>query len=151
VEIIKHNNLSRAAHIIKSGGVLVYPTDTVWGIGCDANNKGAIERIKKIKNRKDTNFIILNTRGRYAKRTTFIENGVATRVIRTGWLNKLLKRCGVPLISTSANLHGEPPINGWRQAAVLNPDSVIKGKKIYKNKPSKIIEVTNGQIKVVRE
>ena len=45
--------ISKAVQIIKDGGVIIYPTDTVYGIGCDIFNKAALERIFQIKN--DTN------------------------------------------------------------------------------------------------
>ena len=46
--------ISKAVKIIKNGGVIIYPTDTVYGIGCDIYNKEALERIFRIKNESDT-------------------------------------------------------------------------------------------------
>ena len=46
--------ISKAVKIIKDGGVIIYPTDTVYGIGCDIYNKEALERIFRIKNESDT-------------------------------------------------------------------------------------------------
>jgi len=46
--------ISKAVKIIKDGGVIIYPTDTVYGIGCDIFNKEALERIFFIKNESDT-------------------------------------------------------------------------------------------------
>ena len=52
--------LDNAVKILKSGGIILYPTDTVWGIGCDATNRESVERISKLKKRgKDKSFIIL--------------------------------------------------------------------------------------------
>lgn len=52
--------MTKEAEILKSGKLLIYPTDTIWGIGCDARNVSAIERIKAIKGRdKDKSFIVL--------------------------------------------------------------------------------------------
>jgi len=45
--------INKAVDILKSGGVVIYPTDTVYGIGCDIFNKGALERVKEIKNDPD--------------------------------------------------------------------------------------------------
>ncbi len=64
--------IEKAFNAIKDGGVILYPTDTIWGLGCDPNNERALERINKIKNRsKDKNFIILvdseRLLNRYAK------------------------------------------------------------------------------------
>ena len=46
--------ISKAVKIIKDGGVIIYPTDTVYGIGCDIYNKEALERIFRIKNESNT-------------------------------------------------------------------------------------------------
>lgn len=46
-------DLQQAVEIIKKGGVILYPTDTVWGIGCDATNTSAVQRIYEIKQREE--------------------------------------------------------------------------------------------------
>lgn len=52
--------VEQAIQILKDGGVIIYPTDTVWGLGCDATNEKAVERIYKIKQRTEqTGFITL--------------------------------------------------------------------------------------------
>ena len=52
--------IDKALNILKSGGVILYPTDTVWGLGCDATNKEAVDKINAIKGRSDDkSFIIL--------------------------------------------------------------------------------------------
>lgn len=54
------NEIEKALEVIRNGGVILYPTDTVWGLGCDATNEEAVEKIKKIKGRSDNqSFIIL--------------------------------------------------------------------------------------------
>ncbi len=45
--------------VLKDGGVILYPTDTVWGIGCDATNPEAVARIFKIKDREDSKSLVL--------------------------------------------------------------------------------------------
>ncbi len=53
-------DLERTVAELSKGGIIVYPTDTIWGIGCDATNEKAVERIFKIKQRSKTrNLIIL--------------------------------------------------------------------------------------------
>ena len=64
--------IEKAFNVIKDGGIILYPTDTIWGIGCDPNNEKALERINEIKKRqKDKNFIVLvdseRLLNRYAK------------------------------------------------------------------------------------
>ena len=54
------DDINNAVKVLKSGGVILYPTDTIWGIGCDATNNKAIQKIYKIKERsKKASFIIL--------------------------------------------------------------------------------------------
>jgi len=52
--------IEKALTVLKEGGVILYPTDTVWGLGCDATNPEAVEKINNIKGRSsDKSFIIL--------------------------------------------------------------------------------------------
>lgn len=52
--------IEKALNVLKSGGVILYPTDTVWGLGCDATNEQAVSKINEIKGRSnDKSFIIL--------------------------------------------------------------------------------------------
>ena len=46
-----HDDIKKALEVLKGGGVILYPTDTVWGIGCDATNPEAVKRIYEIKKR----------------------------------------------------------------------------------------------------
>lgn len=54
-----HNDINKALEILKNGGVILYPTDTIWGIGCDATNEKAVERIYKIKKREDSKSMLV--------------------------------------------------------------------------------------------
>ncbi len=47
----KPEDLNNACEVLKKGGVIIYPTDTIWGIGCDATNSTAVERVYSIKDR----------------------------------------------------------------------------------------------------
>ena len=51
--------LNAALEILRTGGLIVYPTDTIWGIGCDATNKDAVARIFQLKKREDTKSMIV--------------------------------------------------------------------------------------------
>ena len=53
------NDIKKAFEVLKSGGVILYPTDTVWGIGCDATNIEAVQRIYKIKKREDSKSMLI--------------------------------------------------------------------------------------------
>lgn len=49
-----NEDLKKAVDTLRAGGVILYPTDTIWGLGCDATNSEAVEKIFKIKNRADS-------------------------------------------------------------------------------------------------
>ncbi len=81
-EHLKGRHLQRAAAVLRDGGVVIYPTDTIYGLGCDITNKGAIERIRRIKgrsHRKPMSFVCadLANVSRYAQVSTF-----AYRILR---------------------------------------------------------------------
>jgi len=58
--MIMQEDIQKAVKVIKSGGTFLYPTDTIWGIGCDATNSKAVNKIYKIKERSRlSRFIVL--------------------------------------------------------------------------------------------
>ena len=52
-------DLQEALHALREGGVIVYPTDTVWGIGCDATNEAAVAKIYALKQREDSKSMLV--------------------------------------------------------------------------------------------
>lgn len=52
-------DLQEALRVLRSGGIIVYPTDTVWGIGCDATNEEAVQRIYALKQREDSKSMLM--------------------------------------------------------------------------------------------
>jgi len=54
-----HDDLKKAVEVLKAGGIILYPTDTIWGIGCDATNKEAVKRIYEIKKREDSKSMLV--------------------------------------------------------------------------------------------
>ncbi|VBB45624.1 Translation factor SUA5 [uncultured Paludibacter sp.] len=54
-----NDEINKALEILRSGGVILYPTDTIWGIGCDATNKKAVEKIYQIKKRAETKSMLV--------------------------------------------------------------------------------------------
>ena len=54
-----HEDLKKAVEILKTGGVILYPTDTIWGIGCDATNEEAVKRVYQIKKREDSKSMLV--------------------------------------------------------------------------------------------
>jgi L-threonylcarbamoyladenylate synthase len=53
------DDILKSLETLESGGTLLYPTDTIWGIGCDATNTKAVEKIFRIKNRKEAKSLII--------------------------------------------------------------------------------------------
>jgi L-threonylcarbamoyladenylate synthase len=51
--------IQKAAEVLRSGGTLLYPTDTVWGIGCDATNAAAVRRVYALKEREESKSLIV--------------------------------------------------------------------------------------------
>ena len=176
MEIFRHNDLQGIARVVQAGGVVIYPTDTVWGLGCNALDPKATQRLKQLKGKPtDANLIwllpsvaavekhcgaVTPTERRLLKQkhTSVVIHGQAVRVICSGWLNRLLTVCGVPLVGTSANPHGQPVITSWRQGVTLfdgKTDAVVRGRKIYHQTPSTLAAVDNTQnppqIKIIRQ
>lgn len=134
--------LDQTVAILNKGGLILYPTDTVWGIGCDATNEIAVQRIFKLKQRSETKSMILliespqmilpyvssltplakqllmenntpqtvilpNAHG-LAPSVLPPEKTVAVRCPKHDFCLHLLKAFGKPLVSTSANISGQP-------------------------------------------
>ncbi len=127
---------------LQTGGIILYPTDTLWGLGCDATNQEAVERLMVLKGKPiNKGLIVLLPSERDLIRyiaapdleifpfleglgeptTVVYENGlgvadsvlnedgsIAIRVIKEDFCRHLLKRFKKPIVSTSANFHGQP-------------------------------------------
>ena len=150
--------IQNALEVLRNGGVILYPTDTVWGIGCDATNPQAVAKIYEIKRREDSKSLVLLASDmdmvcRYVKEVpemavqlvevndkpmtiiypdaivgpkptdaempqacrtclaynTVAEDGtVGIRVPMMDFCTQLVSRLGRPIVSTSANISGEP-------------------------------------------
>jgi L-threonylcarbamoyladenylate synthase len=177
------NALNKAVEMIDNGGVVIFPTDTVYGFLADAESKKAIERIYKIKKRprskplpvfiKDIKMAkdlaeISEAHEKILKKYwpgkyTFILNRndgkgtIALRVPKYKALNDLLKKVNKPLVQTSVNISGNPPLNVL--VDIINnfdkqknkPDLIVGVGNLPKRKPSAIIDLTNDKIKVLRK
>lgn len=53
------SNIEKAVRILRDGGLILYPTDTIWGIGCDARNEDAVKRVFALKRRSDSKSLVL--------------------------------------------------------------------------------------------
>jgi L-threonylcarbamoyladenylate synthase len=185
-----NEEVHKAYEVIKEGGIILYPTDTVWGIGCDATNPEAIAKIYQLKQRAETKSMIVLMNGEKMMYNVFKEipevawqimdlsekpttlildnprnvapNLIATdktlgiRLVKEPFCFKLMERMKKPLVSTSANISGQPTPKSFKE---ISPE-IIKGvdyvvnlhrEKICKN-PSTIIKLTNdSQVKVIRK
>jgi L-threonylcarbamoyladenylate synthase len=135
-------DLDKCLEVLKSGGLILYPTDTAWSIGCDATNEAAVAKIYDLKHREDsTKMIVLMASEKEVmqyvtnldlaifdyletsvKPTTVIYEGViglaenimnedgsiAIRICKDSFCKNLIRRFQKPIVSTSANLSGEP-------------------------------------------
>ena len=62
--MIQKEQIEKAVAVLKAGGVILYPTDTIWGIGCDATNEAAVEKVFALKQRSDSKSLIILAGGR---------------------------------------------------------------------------------------
>ncbi|MCM1369145.1 MAG: L-threonylcarbamoyladenylate synthase [Candidatus Amulumruptor caecigallinarius] len=80
MEKYKKEDLEEALRVLKSGGIILYPTDTVWGIGCDATNPEAVAKIYALKQREDSKSM-LSLVGSESQLQQFVAN-----VPETAWM-----------------------------------------------------------------
>ncbi|MBC8265926.1 MAG: threonylcarbamoyl-AMP synthase [Flavobacteriales bacterium] len=128
--------INKALEVLKNGGTILYPTDTIWGIGCDATNPEAVEKIYKIKKRTESKALIslvanqkqlekickkIPKEAHNEKPTTIIYNQVkglssnllasngsaGIRITKDSFCKELILSLGNPIVSTSANISGE--------------------------------------------
>jgi L-threonylcarbamoyladenylate synthase len=59
MDVVMREDIKKACEIMRSGGIILYPADTVWGIGCDATNEKAIQRVYELKQRKDSKAMLV--------------------------------------------------------------------------------------------
>ena len=182
--------VNKTYEILKRGGTIAYPTDTVWGLGCDATNFEAVEKLYEIKNRpQDKSMICLVDSLRmldqffekvpemafqllkYAnKPTTLIldnpirvsENVIAkdgtlgVRVVNDKFCQTLIRKLKRPLVSTSANISGEPTAKTFTEINPLILEGVDYVVNLHRNrkaaKPSSIIKLSeDGAVQVIRQ
>jgi L-threonylcarbamoyladenylate synthase len=127
--------IEQTVEVLRRGGTILYPTDTIWGIGCDARNAAAVERLYAIKERDHSkSMLVLVESGTRrvecgARPTTFIlprerwqvllgnviadnlpaaDGSLGIRIPNHRFCQEVIGRLGAPLVSTSANLSGHP-------------------------------------------
>ncbi len=182
--------INNAISVLEKGGLILYPTDTVWGIGCDATNETAVQKVYDLKQRQDSKALIclvandpmlekhvakvldmaydimdLSTKPTtiiydrpkgIAKNLIATDNTLAIRVASDKFCQYLIGRFKKPIVSTSANISGQPAPKNFSE---IN-DLIIKGVDYVvnlqqdqkKNTPSAIIKLGNdGTVKIIRQ
>lgn len=168
---------------------MLYPTDTVWGIGCDATDEKMVAKIYKIKQREETKSLVvlvsdiemlkqyvkeipskaLEILGKASEPTTIVydnpigiaknaigkDNTIAIRIASDVFCKQIIADFGKPLVSTSANISGEPTPNQFSEidSAILQAVDYVVDLHHDKisTKSSKIIKVTcQNEITVIR-
>ena len=172
------DQINQAVEVLKNGGVIAYPTDTVYGIGCDVLNEKAVRRVFEIKGRdfskplsiacadlkmvkkyikKCSNFdaiaskllpgpytILLPKDELISDPITAGSDLVGVRVPNHKLCLSIIKKFGQPIITTSANLSGQPDIIKYDKI-ILPVDYIVHGKCKH-NKPSTVIDLANKKI-----
>lgn len=187
----QQEDIKNAIEVMKQGGVILYPTDTVWGIGCDATNAEAVAKVYKIKKRDDSKALICLVDSdarlqRYVrnvpnvawdildiatKPTTIILDGaknlapnliaedgsIALRITKEPFSHELCYRFQKPLVSTSANISGEPPAANYNDISQELLDTVdyvcFSRRQEHKpHTPSSIIKLKeDGEVTIIRK
>lgn len=185
------DDIRQAVEVMNRGGVILYPTDTIWGIGCDATNEEAVRKVYEIKRRSDAKALItlidseaklqfyvpdvpdvawdlielsekpltiIYDNARNLAPNLLAEDGSAgIRLTREEFSRNLCMRMKRAIVSTSANVSGEPSPRSFSDISsdVLQAvDYVCTSRREENTNPpaSSIIKLgAGGLIKVIRE
>ena len=183
-------DIENALEVLKKGGIILYPTDTIWGLGCDATNPEAVDKIYKIKNRSNTKsmLILLDSPNKlmdyvYVPSTAWelikvanypltiiypearnlapnliAEDGtVGIRIVRDEFCKDLIRAFGKPIVSTSANISGQPaPANFSEISPQIKQqvDYIVRWRQndTRKFRPSSVIKLgKNNEVQIIRK
>lgn len=174
------------------GATMLYPTDTIWGIGCDATDAAAVEKVYSIKQRdhsksmlilcadmamvedfvgpvgekgreelldaaRPTTVILPLRSGRLASNLVAADGTIGVRIPQMDFCHRLLVRFGRPLVSTSANLSGQPSPASYAEISEVVRNAVdFCVPESYEQKtagrPSRIVKLaSDGSIVVIRD
>ena len=186
-----NTEIQKAVEVLRQGGVILYPTDTIWGIGCDATNEEAVKRVYEIKKRADSKAMLVLVDNavkvdfyvneppdvafdliEYATKPMTIiyddarnlasnllaeDGSVGIRVTSEEFSKQLCFRFRKAIVSTSANVSGEPSPATFSEISEdikQAVDYIVQSRQQEKNapKPSSIIKLgKGGQVKIIRE
>jgi L-threonylcarbamoyladenylate synthase len=183
--------IDKSVKVLNEGGVILYPTDTIWGLGCDGSNEEAISKLNSIKKRTQSkHYIILvdsdNKIERYIRKvpdiawdlidcankpTTLVldnafnvskqllgsDGSLGIRVCKTEFCQQLIRKFNKPLVSTSANITGDPSAIHYNEisSSIKNQvDLIVDLPDLYQSttKESSIIKLCeNNTVKIIRQ
>ncbi len=184
-------DIKEAIDTMKKGGVILYPTDTIWGLGCDATNKEAVSKIYSIKQRADNKALIILVDSEpkvqfYVKNvpdvawdivemstkpTTIIYDGarnlaenllaadgsIGIRITKEVFSKQLCYRFKKAIVSTSANISGQPAPRNFKEISkdiLKSVDFIVKFRQdeINNYQASSIIKLgAHNDVKIIRE
>lgn len=185
------NDIVECLAVLRSGGLILYPTDTIWGIGCDATNETAVQRVYALKQRDESKSLVMlmadardlvkylsvpppdiaDTIATFDRPTTVIYEGalhfasnainkedgtVAIRLVQDTFCRHLIKRLRKPLVSTSANISGEPAPAHFNEIPDVIKDGVdyvVKHRQqdLEPRQPSRILRILpDGAQQIIR-
>ncbi len=190
----QEEDIRKAVEVMRNGGVILYPTDTVWGIGCDATNAEAVKRVYEIKQRDDSKALIclvdsdarlqryvrdvpdvawqlIDSIKEGGKPTTLILDGavnlaanliaedgsIGLRITQEPFSKELCYRFQKAIVSTSANISGEPAAQNYRDIdpKLLEKVDYVCWSRRQEHKPhtpSAIIRLRqDGQVEIIRK
>lgn len=183
-------HMNKSVQKLQDNQIILYPTDTVWGLGCDATSELAVNKIYQIKNRAESKSLIIlvesiemlqeyvtnipdavfeilksetrpttivysNPKG-LAKNVIAADNTVAIRIVNHEFCNALIKEFGKPIVSTSANISGEPTPKSFTEISKAILDSVDYVVDLQQDssseKSSRILKINiDGTIVIIRD
>jgi len=183
------HDVEACLEVLHRGGVILYPTDTIWGLGCDATNQEAVQKLISLKGKPlNKGLIVLLASERdilqyvanpdmeifdylatTKKPTTVIyehgldvaddvlneDGSIAIRLVAEDFCRHLIKRFKKPVVSTSANLHGQPsPQNFTHVSTAIKSgvDCIVKYRQdeLILNTASSIVKWRNGKALIIR-
>jgi L-threonylcarbamoyladenylate synthase len=183
-KVFFETEIEKALAILRAGGIILYPTDTVWGIGCDARNENAVQKIFDLKKRQESksrivlvaderevlqytaspDLAVFDFIEQQTRPTTVIFDGaigfpdnlvaadgsVAIRIVQDEFCRHLIKRLRNPIVSTSANISGEPAPKAFKEISekIKNGvDHIVQWRQDDESfaTPSQLIKWQNGQ------
>jgi L-threonylcarbamoyladenylate synthase len=186
-----HRDIQKCIEVLAAGGTILYPTDTIWGIGCDATQSHATQKVYQLKKREDAKAmlvlvnsadmlsmyveeipamareiidisddpltIIYPTGRNLAGNLLSPDGAIGIRITSDPFCTELINRFRKPLVSSSANIAGQPAPATFREVSaeiISGVDYTVTWRQDdqRKRKPSGILKVKlNGEIEVIRK